>query len=304
MSLSQLNSNKFDGFQLGGGEDDIQISNPRRDTILVAQDGTGDYDNIQDAVNEAGGYIRIKEGIYVLKSTITISKSNIKIQGAGKNTILRTTSRHIIQLSGTHNNLEICDLQIEITDGDETLFGIYSLNNNFDSIKISNVYFHYCCGIFIANGCDDLSITNCTQDAEDESGQDFFVDITSCNNFVIDNNITEGEITLTTCARGNVNGNVIYGANNGDAQIYLYENNYTNINGNVCYDGVIGIKLTNNSNYNTVVGNNCYSNSSIGINVNGATCDKNIVLGNVSISNVTNITYTGTGTIKEHNIES
>jgi len=52
--------------------------------VIVATDGTGDFDNIQSAINflKNGGLIQVKEGEYEVKETI-VMKSNIYLIGSG-----------------------------------------------------------------------------------------------------------------------------------------------------------------------------------------------------------------------------
>jgi parallel beta-helix repeat protein len=61
-------------------------------TIIVAQDGSGDYESIQDGINALppeGGIVFVKAGTYNLSSQITISKNSVYIEGIGINTIIQ-----------------------------------------------------------------------------------------------------------------------------------------------------------------------------------------------------------------------
>src|SRR3990167_9151216 len=61
-------------------------------TIIVAADGSGDYETLQEALNHipaGGGIIYVKEGTYIINSQIIISTNKITIIGAGAGTILQ-----------------------------------------------------------------------------------------------------------------------------------------------------------------------------------------------------------------------
>src|SRR3990172_4339481 len=63
-------------------------------TKIVALDGTGDFDNIQAAINalpSAGGVVYIKDGTYNIKSPITM-KSKVMLRGSGKATVIQSTT--------------------------------------------------------------------------------------------------------------------------------------------------------------------------------------------------------------------
>ncbi|MFW6172682.1 MAG: hypothetical protein ACOC5T_02955 [Elusimicrobiota bacterium] len=95
-----------------------EISKIETATIIVANDGTGDFETLQEAINtisNSGGYIQIKEGTFEVSTTINIPE-NISIRGAGNKTrFLRSGSiTNIFQITG--NNVEILNLTIEGTD--------------------------------------------------------------------------------------------------------------------------------------------------------------------------------------------
>lgn len=76
---------------MGGGRERVGAA-----TILMSLDGTGDTDNLNDALEmlpKEGGFIFIKEGTYIIKEQIVINaKDNITIAGAGRGTILKLIS--------------------------------------------------------------------------------------------------------------------------------------------------------------------------------------------------------------------
>ena len=84
-------------------------------TKIVAADGSGDFDDIEKAINDlpsSGGKIYIKEGTYYLTSEILITKSNLTIEGSGPSSIINLSNQNI---DGFHlqdvNNIFIRNLQ-------------------------------------------------------------------------------------------------------------------------------------------------------------------------------------------------
>ncbi len=66
---------------------------------VVALDGSGDFDNIQaaiDALPPEGGEVLIKPGNYNISSTIDIDKSDVIIRGSGFNTNITTSASIIV----------------------------------------------------------------------------------------------------------------------------------------------------------------------------------------------------------------
>ncbi|RLC34453.1 MAG: hypothetical protein DRZ76_02665 [Candidatus Nealsonbacteria bacterium] len=75
--------------------------------IIVALDGSGDYDNLEEAINsEKSGSFFLKEGIYILSDKLKIS-SNTTIRGSGGGTIIQTQSSgsYWIDLNGKNDVL-------------------------------------------------------------------------------------------------------------------------------------------------------------------------------------------------------
>jgi hypothetical protein len=77
----------------GAGAGKINSNENKENTIIVATDGSGDTDSIIEAekmLPPTGGSIYIKEGTYISPS-ITISKPNVVLYGAGLSTVIVTT---------------------------------------------------------------------------------------------------------------------------------------------------------------------------------------------------------------------
>jgi hypothetical protein len=74
--------------EVGGVPTDTNYYSP---TVIVATDATGDYSDIQTAINAlpaGGGRVFIKEGTYNLAAKLLIQSSNVTLQGQGVTTIL------------------------------------------------------------------------------------------------------------------------------------------------------------------------------------------------------------------------
>jgi len=78
-------------------------------TKVVALDGSGDFTDIQEAINDLpviGGAVYIKEGTYI--GDIVINKNNVRIIGAGKSSHIKGT------ITATNvSGIQIRDLQLE-----------------------------------------------------------------------------------------------------------------------------------------------------------------------------------------------
>lgn len=101
-------------------------------TVVVALDGTGDTENIQEGIDllpSNGGVVYIKEGTYIITEAIIINSDDIKIQGSGASTIIKqtTATEQVINAtgtSGTHlNKIHIENIRVEGTtiDGDNQI---------------------------------------------------------------------------------------------------------------------------------------------------------------------------------------
>lgn len=107
--------------------------------FVVAKDGTGDFDNIQEAINSiltTGKTIKIKEGIYVEDLVL---KSNVTLKGDGWNTEIIIKGYTGIQLTGL-TSVEFRDLKITITATDAG----DSIHIDMDSalkLTFNNVFF-------------------------------------------------------------------------------------------------------------------------------------------------------------------
>jgi hypothetical protein len=64
-------------------------------TLIVSLDGSGDFETIQDAIDNmptTGGLIKIKEGTYYIDTTLTITTAGIALIGSGLQTTLQAVT--------------------------------------------------------------------------------------------------------------------------------------------------------------------------------------------------------------------
>lgn len=65
-------------------------------TVIVALDGTGDFDNIQAGIDSlystVGGVVYIKEGTYKISTKISINKANVALIGSGRSTVIESST--------------------------------------------------------------------------------------------------------------------------------------------------------------------------------------------------------------------
>jgi len=249
-------------------------------TVVVALDGTGDTDNIQDGINllpSTGGVVYIKEGIYNIVTQITINKSNVIISGAGKSTQIKTTA--------TINMFYAIDKSGIVIEN------IY-LYGNYDRFGNRGIYYYDCSNSKIINSW----VENCGDGIRLYGAAKAVKNNIIEGNFVTDNWLSGIQV-------GRNSGTVIIGnqSNNSNTtgiDIFYVDNCI--IGNNICTgNGARGIMIDGTvgepSNKNTIIGNQTFSNDG-GISIL-ANCDRNLILGNIAIGNTTaQITDAGTNT--------
>ena len=270
-------------------------------SIIVAEDETGDFQGIQEAINSlngSGGYIQIKEGIYSISKTIKVP-SNVTIQGSGHNTLINfTLSTNFKNLfenedqSGGNSNIVIKNFRLESSGGGAHQGGIYIENCNnctIEEIKGGNG-FHYMINIDDSN---NTFVKNCHDFAGSVTGYGLYCSSENCviignnfryrgivisgdNNIVSNNNINDSiqEAAITLNGNGcTVIGNQIYNSN---------------------YDGI----WADSGDYNIIVGNNCKNASNYGISFG------DYATYNLASSNIATITDDGSNNTKVNNINA
>ena len=299
-------------------------------TAVVATDGTGDFTDIQaalDSLPAAGGVIYIKEGTYTISVAITLFKHNVSIIGAGKSTILDginpasdlffTNSRHNIVIKDmTIQNSENVTDGINTTDSDNCKIincWINGFENNIEMVRSEDTVITNCTvfnathyGIIGRSGTR-TKITNCRiyDNAYDgiELGNEARVII--ANNIIYSNDyggVVVGDMT-------NSIGNIIF--QNKRYGIWLHdESRYNIISNNVIYDN----DFLNTASYdgilldlgdeNIISGNRCRDNDRYEINISAAGCNDNFIHGNhcKGTDHVGAINDAGTNTTSADNV--
>lgn len=262
-------------------------------TFIVALDGSGDFDDIQEAINALGpegGVIYIKEGTYLMNSWIEITNSNIHITGTGAGTVLyaKDSSPDFYFLyANTKENIIISDLSI---DGNK--------NNQPGTTDLTGIYLNQCKNCRIEN----VFIKNLqgsawgirTFSTDDTKGRHV---ITNC--LLNDNEVTDGiEISDQNCVISNntLRRNGEYGKG---ITLSFFNNNVVSSNTIKNY-GSSGICI-HYANKNIIISNISTSNDD-GIDLDSYS-DRNIVLGNICLDNSgSQIANNGTNTVLAHNI--
>jgi len=251
---------------------------PGQATAVVALDGSGDFEDIREAMNSlptGGGVVYIKEGNYKYGAQLVIPKANISLIGAGKSTIL-TGSNGIY----SENKVGILIQSLSLV-GDDTIGanGIHFDEGDQSSIKDCWVT-HMETGIMLSAG----------------GGKDGVI---VSNNFC---NVCTYGIGTSGCEGVTIIGNTcISNTSNG---IDWDAGSDSTITGNICNsNGNDGILLEGGTANNTVSNNICNSNTNNGITVDGGTETDNIITSNRCSGNTNaDIVDTGTRTDLSHNI--
>lgn len=140
-----------------------------RYSVVVASDGTGDYSTIQSAITalSTGGKILVKKGTYNITSGLTISTSNLVIEGEGPSSVITFNGASVtpaIANSDTaqRTNIVIKDIKIDNTGSAGNGVGIdatYFARSRFENIFIEDTN-----GGILLNSANALYnlIENCT----------------------------------------------------------------------------------------------------------------------------------------------
>ena len=234
--------------------------------LIVSADGTGDYTDIQsaiDALPAAGGAIIIKDGTYTVSTPIIIDSANIMITGSGYNTIVTigSTNNYVFNLtSGTR--FELRNMRI---------VGTTAVPLSAEAIRLQ--------------GCSDGLIDRCWLTATKSmifSSGGAVSHVTISNNFIY--NCSTYAIVFSVTGTDN----------------NLIVNNHVDTVDD--YDAVL---ISGDCNNNVITGNVITNANRYGIYISTATADKNIVINNIITGSGTQaIRDEGTDTMIAHNITS
>jgi len=234
--------------------------------LIVAADGSGDYTDIQSAVDAlpaTGGLIMIKQGTYTIATAITIDKANVVIQGSGYTTLLEHTSAntYVFDLDGG-TRTELSNMRMTGTTATMSPFPV----------------FHF-------TGCSDSLIERCWLEAPKSSVLEFSDNVSN--------------VTIKNCFISSIYNYCIYfpGANSDNNKII---DNF--ISGPTTGETIYVYADSDNNLFsgNTITGTGTY-----GIHLGRAEVDNNIIINNVITGySVLAIFDEGTGTVIGHNITS
>ena len=209
-------------------------------SVIVALDGTGDFDDIQAAIDslpDTGGEVVIKAGIYTINSAINISKSDVHLIGSGHSTKIQTTSA-----------IKMINVGVD-AKSDRVI-----IENLF--LSGSNTAGQY--GIFWTKGTDG-KIFSCWIDNMGFYG--ILINfVGSSNNIIYKNTITNSGmhgIQLSEADDCIIRDNIIDGGNATAIQIqqFLGTSDRNLITGNLCKNNERGVRITGNNNFNIIVYN-------------------------------------------------
>jgi parallel beta-helix repeat protein len=330
MSLSQLNASDFSGFGNSDGDVEIKYSSDKKITtsVVVAQDGTGDYDNLRDAINELpqeGGQIFVKKGFYELDNLIIGTHDYVSIIGEGPNSILlcattgaNVTAVTIGSVADRDKYVSFENLCLDYSQGANNFF-LQSVTNTF--LKIKNCYIYGPVPV-AASSCKFINSTAGRGQMENCFTYRGGFSIEVKDYWRINNNLLQARILVGSyCIVSNntiknAETNFTHGIETGN-DYNIFEGNYlescgmwaengTNnsvIKGNICIGSTAhGIHIHEESDNNIIMGNICRDNDR-GIYIEHNTNDKNIVVGNICLNNDTaNYTDGGTNTTAANNI--
>lgn len=255
-------------------------------TIVVALDGTGDFETIHEALTELpadGGVIFIKEGTYVIDCSdpIVIDKDNVTLQGTGRATILKCAvrsdvyaeSQEIIDISNqdyiTLENLRFnMNHAAQDDDEDRVLTGIRLTtvtestirNCWFDGCDITASNFAYI-RIATATTSSGLIITN---NFLSEPGDDTILDDGTLNTSIISYNTINLSSGTTSGISVTGRGNTITANTLTKVGITVRGSNNL-ISGNAL-DGH-GIKVDNDDNDDNIIIGNTITGATTGIHL-------------------------------------
>lgn len=277
----------------------------RKATNVVGFDESAEYGSIQEAINDlppVGGEVFIKEGTYVLKSPLDISKSNVTLRGNSWGVIITgdflAPGLNALITSTNKDNLLIDNIQFQ-----ETNFVDLAINlTNCDNSAITRCFFDTTSdGIQI----DDSDFAIIENNFFNGTGSDFCIKlVTTTKHSVIKNNRLEdtSSIWLSGSDKNVVEGNIIIDSTV-DGAIELDGADDNIISNNIVFEKsgstIIAIQAESDSNNNAINSNRVDANT--GIKITDANCDKNLVTGNNLVGSSTPLTDNGTNTTAANN---
>lgn len=279
-----------------------------RPFIVVATDGTGDYDDIQDAIDAlpgTGGLVYIKAGTYTVTAMITVNKSNSTIEGQGEASIIQQNG-NVVGIGISGENVTLRNLHIKGLRANANNVGVYSSGNS--RIHLEGLVVEQC-------GNTGIMLASTTSAPGYEV---YYCRIVKCHVF---ENVGSG-IRLTSGSYSIIRDNFVF--NNEQHGIMIYGGfdhtaNENIVSGNIIVDNDYsdtttydGINLSVNEtpghegevNRIIISDNRCYNNDRDEIRLDHANVDRTLVHGNIcyGTDHVAAIVDNGTNTLSADNI--
>ena len=290
------------GFEQGGGS-----IRPGMGTFVVALDGSGDFDDIQEAIDalpSTGGVVFIKEGTYIISKGIVIGKNDVKIEGTGRATILKAKDAVAADLiffdENGFDNLIFSDFVIDGNKanqvGARVLTGIrlrFNIDCIIENILMKNMQGAGSYGIYLfSNTSTDGRhiVQKCTFKDFDGADETIFVAMENC--IITENTLSAINaigIKLSTFKNSIVSSNTITGC--GEEGILIQTSDENIITGNLLTGNDYGIRIFDEaSDKNILIGNICLRNTTGQItdggtntHPNGASGTTNLALDDLNI---------------------
>ncbi len=274
-------------------------------TAVVATDGTGDFTDIQTAIDSlpaGGGVVYIKEGTYTISAKLTITSDNVSLFGAGKSTKIQCSSAVRMLECTNANNLTIKDIWFDGDGGASTgQFGIYLINSDDGIIQNCILDDMVAEGIYIDNTSNDNIIVDCTILNNGRHGIQAFGGRVYIHHCFVKGSTNHGIVLASGSSDSKVIGcNVLSNVNDGiniSSNDCLIQANRCDGNDTGASASYSGIKL-NGADRCLINNNHCYANGDYGIDLTSAGASSNIVMGNLCLLNTTGqINDAGTNTL-------
>ena len=273
-------------------------------TVIVSLDGSGDTDDIQEAINllpPTGGMVFIKEGTFIIRNEIDVNKNNLTIQGIGDGTVLQMKKEFANNAAvfdiATQQDIILRDFKIDgnASQTQTTHQGIeiaFSTNVRVDNVTIENMEGGE--GIKTLTSTQ-ITITNCNITGVNESSFSG-ISITGGTTIVSNNQISaciDDGIVVESGKGITIVGNICkdnegIGINIKGAAAGQASNKELIVSGNVCdgnlNDGIAILRYNNS----TIVGNVSTNNGAYGIDLGeaaGNIADRIIVSANITLGN-------------------
>jgi len=274
-------------------------------------DGVADEVEINTAIDElpdTGGGIQLLEGTYDIDSKIIIDKDNVLIMGLGRATKIQTNNNIYMIHANNKTGVLIGNLRLYGAGaGNGSNIGIV-LETVTESF-IDKCWIEHCGGLgLFFDTCNTITVSNC----KIFNITNFGIQTTDCTECAflgcsIHSNDASG-ILIDAGERNIVANNLVY--ENEQMGIYISFSNNNIITDNVVRDNDYsnlalfdGIRLSA-ADRNIVANNRCMNNDRYEIRINTATCDRNLIHGNIAegTDHVETISDAGTNTLLADNV--